>query len=212
MSEIWTELTLPQADVLAAVFTMLAGVFAVITGGLIFGSKVASLQQAIKSTEQELERHIAKLETALTGVKQVVLEKVAEVEAITLATGARAAEESGRDIESPVAEGKELKPTDPKARLQSAWESIRAKLEATASDVSIHGRTRARYLQIDRRSYRALIDALTNDGRLSAVKAELISAVDLRNQTKRGKLEVKEEHALQMERLRDSILSGAPIT
>lgn len=210
--EFWVGLTLPQANVLAALFTMLAGVIAVIGGGWIFGKKVASLQSAIESTNKDLESHIAKLELALANVKVSVLEKVAEIEEIALKTGERVASESGKDSgdDSRDLQSKDRdtsNATDPRARLLSAWDDIRKKLEATASDDTVDGRTRAKYLRIDRRSYRELALALIRDGRLSAVSAEIESATALRNQVKRGKLEVADQHAAEMEAWRDRIIS-----
>lgn len=212
MTTIWTELTIPQANVLAGLFTMVAAIVAIVAGGMFFDRKVRSLQEAIKSTERDLEKHISNLQTALAGVKDRVLEKVAEIEEITLATGERAANESGKDslvdqIDAVEEAGAAPQVPEPKVRLMAAWEDIRTKLEATVSDEAIDGRTRAKYLRIDRRSYRDLISAILRDGRLVPVEEQLFRAVALRNQFKRGRMEVSEANAEEMETLRDLIAS-----
>jgi gas vesicle protein len=212
MSEFWAALTIPQANVLAAFFTMLAAIVAIVAGGLFFERKVNSLKDAIKTTERDLAEHISKLQTAIASVKENILEKVSEIEEITLLTGGRAASESGKDIGTEIVGGDEAGAVaeplvEPRARFLSAWEAIRKLLETTVSDDKIDGRTRAKYLRIDRRSYRELISVMLRDGLLTKLEAELDRAVTLRNQIKRGRQEVTKELAEEMESLRDRILN-----
>jgi hypothetical protein len=64
-------------------------------------------------------------------------------------------------------------------KMHEYWERIRDRLEATAANPEIDGRTRARYGRMDRRRYGDLVNALDIDGKLGADAIFYRDAVDL---------------------------------
>jgi hypothetical protein len=201
---IWIDLTQAQAILLSGMLTVLAAVLAVFLGGKVFQSRVASLEEAIKKTEKIIEDHLTR-----------VADKVASIEEITNATARNVVsnrgedEEAGEDIQVDAsihqfpenAEGPEI---DLRTRFLEAWNSIRGALEDRASDTEIDGRTRAKYLRIDRRNYQRLVDALKNDGNLNDAKL-FSDAISLRQAYKNNRREIVQESVEKMEQFQNKL-------
>lgn len=159
MIEFWSEMTEAQATVLAAGLTVVAAIVGVMLGYVLFGGKVATLQQAVKESEDAIEGFRATVDANLRDVAPQMEALMDVVGQLRREVQENAGGDSGEELPADAA------PT--RDNLKQVWHDVRDVIDDTASDRVIDGRTRARYARIPRYSYRELIDTLDSDGRIA---------------------------------------------
>lgn len=172
----WQTMTEAQAIVLNGGMTIVAGLVAVLLGGLIFSRQIASIREAHAATEEMMKDHASKVaqlakdvEGQLSELDQVlagVSQKVSSIEGTVSdseTVAANRAEAPGDsvglipNIPAATEDSVEISLRD---RLKKDWHDIRDVIEAIASHPSLDGRTRASFMRVDRRSYTDLINKM----------------------------------------------------
>ena len=194
----WSNVTDAQATILNGLLTVLAAIGGVLLGNKLFKGKLASLEQAMGESEERIDGHVRKLEAL---VEQVGDTSTKTAERVIQLAGDRVdspAHDDGADQQ----ERKESEDAAPisindqasmKEKWLSEWKTIQRFIEECASNSSIDGRRRARYVRIDRRSYTDLIGALVQDGNLSGgeeIVSGIKSVVSDRQRLRNGRVEV----------------------
>jgi len=201
----WTTMNEAQATVIAAGVTCLAALIGVGLGGLLFGNKVKSLEDALKITTQ-----LARDATVSLQSFQFQLETITQqVSATMVATSEVRAKQVEAEEERPVV--LEVAPADaaliasqpelPRDAFKSSWQRIAKKIESIANDESIDGRIRARYLRIPRYDWREIVGALNFDGHFGQGAHRFLRAAELWESFKRRMREVTDDDAALMRQL-----------
>lgn len=202
----------------------MAALLAVGLGSKLFGKKVASLEDAVKASENVIDRHLKKLEIAVDTIKNSIVElndssaavgeKLSKIEGREIEESDESKAESGNAVNNSeskvlVKEKQISKDYDPVGleeqqnvvvAFRNAWDSIRIIFERIANSPKLDGRTRAAYLRVDRRSYEDLVDKLSAGKERHLSNRDIaMQAVRLRNRFKRGKMNPTAEDVSKME-------------
>lgn len=215
ITNLWTTITEGQGAVLNGLLTLISAVAGVLLGAVLFGNRVRDIETAIERSKETVELHFTKTEDTLAKVRDMA----AELEAVVAALPAQlnrleiAVEQQG-DTSLDDASGIDLTDDpstdelDPRANIRRDWARIRDHLEALATDPKIDGRTRAKYMRIDRRSYGDFIEALEHDDTITGSAARLArEAYSLRNSFKRRHAPPTTDELTRMQSLADQIIA-----
>jgi len=176
VNSFWSDINIAQATFLSGLLTLFAAIGAVILGHFIFRGKVQDIQSAISQTENKLNQHLEHLEVTVSAVS----EKTLDLDRLISSLGTRIgqiqtdidddqSDRAREDVATNLGEALEDSSTaSVRDELNQVWEEIRSLVEQSAGRPEIDGRTRAKYLRIDRRNFGRLIDAVDEDGNLPA--------------------------------------------
>lgn len=178
---LWSQLTEAQAILLNGILTIVAAILGVLLGNKLFSGKVTSIETAIQHSKSLVDSHLQGLDRTLTALN----EKTVQLDEVLAATSQQLAKIAGNQAEqqetatAPIAHSTESSQTEPASEvptgdvdpysisphdeLRQTWHSIRDRIEKIASSPNIHGRKRARYMEIDRRSFDQVINSLATD-------------------------------------------------
>ena len=183
MYDLWVKLSDGQGSVLSAAITVLGTLAALLIGYWALNGKVKSIEEAIASSQEMVERHLQNLTKTLADVQ----DKTAQLDEMLAALGpkvaALSADSAENDLDPPsLHEDAVPVPSRPSVSEQAGlstreevkklWHGVRDTLERIASDPSLDGRRRAKYMRIDRRSYYDLISSMKADETISATVAD----------------------------------------
>ncbi len=182
MSQVWEGLTQGQGTVIAALITLVAALGGVVLGWLLFSGRVKSLETALTVVESNVQTHLRTVESALRDYEEKLNEQLASLSSQLVNVSSSVAE-------IPTSLPGDIAPAQQKAQdnMRANWERIRNNLEAIAANLTIDGRTRARYARIDRRRYADLVSALDIDGKLGAENILYRNAVELWQKFRTGR-------------------------
>lgn len=188
MLSFWLALNEAQAIILGSVVTVLGTLLAVGLGSFFFSGKVKSIEDAIERSEKVVEAHLATLTTTLGAIA----EKTSQLDEMLAALSPKVAELSAgfadQEQEAVQQDGLHEPAVGPapqegengdtfRSEVRTLWFGVRDRIERMASAAHIDGRTRAKYMRIDRRSYPELIAVMRTDGNLGAPAAEAANQV-----------------------------------
>lgn len=216
MASLWATVTEGQGAVINGILTLFAAIAGVLIGAVLFGNRVKDIESAIEQSKKSIDLHFATTEQTLAKVRDMA----AELDAVVAAVPAQlnrleiAVEQQGdialaESSEADVTDDGKNEAFDPRATIRQEWARIRDHLEALATDPEIDGRTRAKYMRIDRRSYGDFIEALEHDDTISGSVAQLArEAYSLRNSFKRRHAPPTHDELTRMQLLADRIIAG----
>ncbi len=205
--EFWRSVTLPQATIVAAIFTVGAAVLGVSLGAWLFGGRVKTLEGALERTEELVQSHKSAVERELTEIQSKV-EGLSS--ALLVASGQIRAEIADSEVVNEP-ESQSGAQVASREKLQADWNAIRDVLEERAAQPTIDGRTRARYSRLDRRRYADLVEALAHDKRLGAAAPAFLEAVSIWQRYRSGRRSPGEADGRRMSALREQ-LAATPLT
>lgn len=186
--DFWTSLTEAQAIVLSGGFTFLAAVFAVVVGNFVLKGKVSTIEEAISASKDAVDTHLENVEKTIPELKK----RLETLDGLILALGDRISQIQDEEAEY---EGYDIEPSGvdgPRGNLALAdniedvdtildtWRKIRELVEKMARRDAVDGRTRAKYLRVDRRKFGDLIISMGNDGNLP-LHQDVARALEIRN-------------------------------
>ncbi|MBL4927286.1 hypothetical protein [Fuscibacter oryzae] len=199
----WTLMTEAQATIISGVLTVLAGIIAALLGGWVFSKKVKSLEDAISDANDKLGLHVEGFKKEIDKLG----ERLKEIQEVTQETGEKVIRQNADivDRQEAVQDLATSPDGDLKSKFSEAWEVVRSAIEDRAVDPSIDGRTRAKYLRIDRRQYRDLANALRADGNLNLDEGSVFGAIELRQSYRNGRRVINIEDVAKMKTFSDAI-------
>ncbi|RST83465.1 hypothetical protein EJC49_22510 [Aquibium carbonis] len=161
MFDFWTNISEGQGAVVSSIFTIIAAALGVVLGSRLFGGKVTDLRKALRHAEEALNTHERsvdhKLREILDNIKFVEVNVVSSLEKISRVSGEIVTSNLADENANPEQQQSNIE------RIRSDWRKLSESLEDIVSDVSIDGRTRAKYARIDRRQYGQLIESYHED-------------------------------------------------
>lgn len=199
MEHIWSEVTQPQATIIAAFLTIVAAVLGVLLGSWLFGGRVKSLQSALDKTEAEVGRFKERVDEQLKDLEPQIAAVLKIVREIKIEAQDIAPEEV-----APTTAERAL-PT--RKNLKAVWHQIRDKIEQIASDQNIDGRTRARYSRYARYTYEYLIEALASDRHLNGFKPLFLEANSIWQNYQRRPNDPTLDEFNRLQAIRDQVLA-----
>jgi hypothetical protein len=208
-------LTAPQAEVISSATTLLSALLVAIVAPLTFHlltrGGVKGFNEAVGDLKIAADR--AKTQSDTIGGS---MGTIASVSARVNELGVLLAsvQEALANTQNTLLEGERTLPDgEIRESLRALWRTLQERVEQAASNPKIHGRTRARYARMDRRSYLNLIETLLDDGNLAGEREVWREAYGIwasaKNRTKVGEDELSRMRVLEAA-LRDVIpMDGA---
>jgi hypothetical protein len=189
-------MTEADATVVASVVTTIGTLAAVFVGWWLLRGKVRGLEEALDASKASIDQHALDVNTMLSRIRDDVAEQISPV-----------VESIGKlraDAEEP-----EPKPAGGRRdRLWKAWIKVRDKVEQSAAQPHIDGRTRAAYARIDKRQYYRLIDALAERNHLIGNSERYRDALDLWMRFRSNRAQPTEAEVNRLEQIAEE-LAGA---
>lgn len=172
MLDLWIGLTDAQASLLSTALVIVAGGLGVLLSALLFGGRVKDLETALKKSEEEMNRALAQSGVRIDQFNAQLSEKLGTVDEQFSAT-LDALGQIRQSVAS-LQDAANEKVLTLRDQLRAHWLVIASRIEEIASDSKIHGKRRARYSKISRRTMDPLVAALIEDGNLPADKVRLV--------------------------------------
>jgi len=202
----WTSLTEAQASLLSTLVIVLAGGLGVLLSAVLFGGRVKNLEDALAKTEGELAKVLQSSSDRVDAFNAQLTEKLATVDEQFSAT--LDALGQLRNGVASLQDEAEKNADSLRDQLSAHWYAIASSLEEIASNPKIHGRTRARYSKIPRRTLNELHGTLLAEGQIPADKAsEFKSALDLWSWHRNGKPTLTQQ---EVDRMKEWAIRLAP--
>jgi uncharacterized protein YoxC len=200
MYELWSNLTDAQASLLSTITIILAGGLGVVLSAALFGRRVKNLETALQATERKINEVLNNSAAKVDAYNQQLAEKLGTVDEQFSAT--LDALGQLRNSVASLQDSADKNADDIREQLKTHWSPIAEAIEQIASDPSIHGKTRARYSKIPRRTLDPLLKVLIEEGRIDATRAtEFRAAVALWNYYKNGRATLIQSEVDKMKEL-----------
>jgi uncharacterized protein YoxC len=178
MIVLWENLTDPQASLLSTVFVIIAGGLGILLSAVLFGGRVKNLETALNATEEKINAVLRGSSDKVDAFNSQLTEKLSTVDEQFSAT--LDALGQLRNSVSSLQDSADKNADTLRDQLSAHWNAIASALEEIASNPKIHGKTRARYSKIPRRTLYDLFDALRADGHVPSEHiGEFKAALDL---------------------------------
>jgi septal ring factor EnvC (AmiA/AmiB activator) len=200
MLEYWTNLTDAQASLLSTGLIVVAGALGVLLSAMLFGGRVNNLETALAATEQKIGAVLEKSSKRVDDFNNQLTEKLGTVDEQFSAT--LDALGQLRNSVAGLQDAADKSEDSLRDQLYAHWSAVASALEEIASDPKIHGRTRARYSKIPRRTLNDLFGALLADEKVPEEKiSDFKSALDLWSWHRNGKPELTQQDVDKMKAL-----------
>ncbi len=200
MLELWQNLSEAQASLLSTLSIIVAGGLGVVLSAMLFGGRVKNLETALAATEEKINQALRGSSEKVDVFNTQLADKLATVDEQFSATL-----EALNQLRNGVASLQDTAETNAdnlRDQLSSHWYAIASALEEIASNPSIHGRTRARYSKIPRRTLNELFSTLLEDGRIPQDKVDAFrAALDLWSWHRNGKPTLSQQEVDRMKEL-----------
>lgn len=200
MHELWANLTDAQASLLSTLLIVLAGGVGVLFSAMLFGSRVKNLETALTATEGKISAVLDNSSKRVDEFNAQLSEKLGAVDEQFSAT--LDALGQLRNSVASLQDATEKTSDTLRDQLSAHWGVVASALEEIASNPRIHGKTRARYSKISRRTLHELYNTLLADGHIPAEKAaEFKSALDLWSWHRNGRPTLTQQDVDRMKEL-----------
>ena len=207
MQQYWINLTDAQAALLSTLVIVVAGGVGVLFRVAVFGKRVRSLESALEETERKIHATLRASATTVDTFNASVAEKLATVDEQFSAT--LDALGQLRNSVAGLQDAADKSADSLRDQLSAHWNAIASGLEEIASDQTIHGKTRARYSRIPRRTLNELYDTLIEDGRIPAERAkDFKSAIELWSWHRNGRPPLSQQDVDKMKELAIRLVSN----
>lgn len=200
MLELWERLTEAQASLLSTVLIIVAGGLGVLLSAMLFGGRVKNLETALSATEEKINAVLANSSQKVDEFNTQLADKLSTVDEQFSAT--LDALGQLRNSVASLQDSADKNADTLRDQLSAHWNAIASALEEIASDPKIHGKTRARYSKIPRRTLHSLFDTLRGDGHIPSDKiGEFKSALDLWSWHRNGRPTLTQQDVDKMKEL-----------
>lgn len=204
MQNFWTEITAPQATIVAGGLTVFAAVFGVLLGSWLFSGRVRDLKGALDESDKLLRQHKTSVEASLAEVTDSI-GSLNEQIASTMQGLAQVRSDVSDIALSEQPEEEQPIGAPSREKLKEDWNAVRDVIEATAAHPDIDGRTRAKYGRVDRRNYNELIDLMAHDNVVGENEENFRNAIKLWQSYRTGKKQLTKTDADRMASIRGKI-------
>lgn len=174
MLEYWINLTDAQASLLSTLVIVVAGALGVVLSAFLFGGRVRNLETALAQTEEKINLAMQKSSARVDAFNDQLAEKLGTVDEQFSAT--LDALGQLRNSVAGLQDAADKNADSLRDQLHAHWSAVASALEDVASDPKIHGKTRARYSKIPRRTLHELFNTLAAEQKLSADQAPVFKA------------------------------------
>ncbi|HRK62909.1 MAG TPA: hypothetical protein PLN53_00855 [Terricaulis sp.] len=174
MLQHWTNLTDAQASLLSTVIIVIAGALGVVLSALLFGGRVKNLETALAQTEEKINAAMQKSAARVDAFNDQLAEKLGTVDEQFSAT--LDALGQLRNSVAGLQDTADKSADSLRDQLYAHWSVVASALEEVASNPEIHGKVRARYSKIPRRTLHELFNTLLAEKKLSSDKAPVFKA------------------------------------
>lgn len=164
MMELWEGLTDAQASLLSTALLVLAGGIGVIFSAMIFGGRVKDLETALAATQGKIDQTLSQSSKKVEAFNQQLSERLSSVD--DQFSAALDALGQLRNSVAGLQDKADETASDLREQFSGHWYAIQEAIEAIASDSKIHGKTRARYSKIPRRTLGPLLSTLIEEQRV----------------------------------------------
>lgn len=186
MHHYWENLTDPQASVLSTLILIVAGGLGVLWSAMLFGGRVKNLETALSATEGKIAEVLRNSEAKVDTFNSQLAEKLSVVDEQFSAT--LDALGQLRNSVASLQDAADKNADTLRDQLAAHWSAVATALEEIASNPNIHGKTRARYSKIPRRTLHELFNTLVNEQRVPQEKvAAFKEALELWSWHRNGK-------------------------
>lgn len=200
MIEYWTNLTDPQASLLSTVIIIIAGALGVLLSAVLFGGRVKNLETALAATEGKINEVLQNSSKRVDEFNAQVADKLATVDEQFSAT--LDALGQLRNSVAGLQDAADKNADTLRDQLSSHWNAVASALEEIASNPKIHGKTRARYSKIPRRTLHELFDTLSSEGHVPQDKVgEFKAALELWSWHRNGRPALTQQDVDKMKEL-----------
>ncbi|MFN3463461.1 MAG: hypothetical protein ACK4X1_05225 [Terricaulis sp.] len=200
MLEYWTNLSEAQASLLSTLIIVIAGGIGVLLSAILFGGRVKDLETALAKTEGTINEVLQNSSRRVDEFNAQVTEKLGAVDEQFSATL-----DALGQLRNSVASLQDAADTNAgtlRDQLSSHWYAVASSLEEIASNPRIHGKTRARYSKIPRRSLNELFNTLLSEGHIPQDKiADYRAALELWSWHRNGRPTLTEQDVEKMKEL-----------
>ncbi|MEZ5956623.1 MAG: hypothetical protein R3C27_05345 [Hyphomonadaceae bacterium] len=198
--EYWTNLSDAQASLLSTLIIVVAGGLGVLLSAALFGGRVKNLETALAQTEGKINEVLQSSSKRVDEFNAQVAEKLGAVDEQFSAT--LDALGQLRNSVASLQDSADKNADTLRDQLSSHWYAIATSLEEIASNPKIHGKTRARYSKIPRRTLNDLYNTLASEGHIPADKAaDYRAALELWSWHRNGRPALSENDVEKMKEL-----------